>query len=448
MVKKLMNLLKDNLLKKLFKNASTLLSGNVIASVFGLISLALTARALGAQAFGTLVLIQTYVLVMDGVINFQSWQAVVKFGTEFRESRNFNKFKALIKFVLFIDVFTAIIGTIVAVGLFNLVAPILDMNEDSYNYVAIFSLVILFHISGVPIAILRIFEKFKLFAFQVSLAAFIKLLLVSVLYLMEAGLTSFVIAWAASDIIGHLVLLYFGYKEIKKQSYHKIFTEDTSLLRGYFKSIWSFVISTNLSSSIRMTTRQFDVLIVGGMLGNSAVGLYKVAKQFSMVLTKLSDPLYQAIYPQLTQLYNNEKINEFKKLMYRSSFLITIPIMFLWLAFFIFGDLIINLTVGASFLEGKGVMIWYMLAIVVSVVSFPLQPAMLAQGLPQFSFWVHLFSTIIYFLIINFLINSFGLEGAGISYLIYYLTWSLCMLIIVWKKMDEAKSTIEKNMLL
>ncbi|QGG47309.1 oligosaccharide flippase family protein [Heliorestis convoluta] len=343
MINRLTRVFKDELISKLLKNAGTLLSGNIIASVMGLLTLIITARTLGPEAFGILVLIQTYILVVDGLMNFQSWQAMIKFGTDFNENQEVDLFKAMIKYVLLIDVLTAIIATILAITMIKVIGPFINIDENVYHYVMLFSFVILFHVSGVPIAILRMFNKFKLLAFQAVLTSLIKLIGVIILFITESELLGFVIVWVITDIAGHILLQYLGFRELKKRNLSNILDIRINLLKGYIKNIWTFIITTNLNSSIRMSTRQLDILIVGSILGNHAVGLYKVAKQFSSVLSRLADPLYKAIYPQLTKLYTQKKLLDFKNLIIQSSALVFIPVMILWVVFFCLVILLLNI---------------------------------------------------------------------------------------------------------
>ena len=72
----------NELLKRLFKNSSILFSGNLWVSILGLASFALTAKALGTEQFGLLVLVTTYVLLIDKLVNFQAWRALIKFGSD------------------------------------------------------------------------------------------------------------------------------------------------------------------------------------------------------------------------------------------------------------------------------------------------------------------------------------------------------------------------------
>jgi O-antigen/teichoic acid export membrane protein len=93
-------------------------------------------------------------------------------------------------------------------------------------------------------------------------------------------------------------------------------------------------------------------------------------------------------------------------------------------------DYAILWTVGNEFLDARGVMLWYMFAAVIAAAAFPLQPAMLSMGRPYTTFWVHIISTLIYFAALIPMLGNIGLIGAGVAYVIYYLAWSLLMLVI------------------
>ncbi len=94
----------NELLRRLFKNAGILFSGNVVAGILGIASLAITARALGVDVFGILVIITTYVAIVDRLINFQSWQAIIKYGSDAISQGRDHDFKSLIKFGFILDI--------------------------------------------------------------------------------------------------------------------------------------------------------------------------------------------------------------------------------------------------------------------------------------------------------------------------------------------------------
>ena len=74
--------------KKLIANASVLLSGGLLVSILGVVSVVLVARQLGPEIFGVFALFTSTVLVVDRLVNFQSWQAVVRYGSKLQRSKS------------------------------------------------------------------------------------------------------------------------------------------------------------------------------------------------------------------------------------------------------------------------------------------------------------------------------------------------------------------------
>jgi O-antigen/teichoic acid export membrane protein len=204
----------DGLLRKLFKNSAILFSGNIVSSIIGLVSLAITARALGVEQFGYLVLISTYVLIVDKLVNFQSWQAIIKYGADALEHNKKNDFKSLLKFGFILDIGTAVLGTLLAASAAWFIGSWIGWKDEHKLMAAAYSFTILFHISGTPIAILRLFDQFKKTSIQQVYASVFKLVGVTIAFILDAGLWGFLLVWALTDILGKILLVYYARKEL------------------------------------------------------------------------------------------------------------------------------------------------------------------------------------------------------------------------------------------
>lgn len=430
--------LKDDLFRRLFKNAGILLSGNIGASMLGLISLALTARALGAESFGILVLISTYVLVIDRLINFQSWQAIIKYGAEALEQPDHDEFKSLLKFGFILDIGTAFAGTLIAASGASFVGHWQGWNPDTVLMATLYSATILFHISGVPTAILRLFDRYKLFSLIAVIAAAIKLLGITTAYLNDAGLWAFLIIWAFTDILGKILLLIMTWHELKRRSYLPLHQVSIGQITARFPGIWGFVISTNLNTSIRMTSREADVLVIGALLTPTDVGLYKIAKQVASILGTLADPLYQSIYPEFARLRAKKDNQNLIKLSIRSSALAGAIALLIWGLLLLVAEPLLYYIFGSQYVPAQLVMIWYVSALVIAVAGFPLTPIMLALGKPNVALWNYIISTLFYFWILLSLLDKFGIVGAGIAYVSFYIVWTSVTLFYVVKFLREA----------
>ena len=67
---------------RLFRNAATALIGTSGAQAIGLVTLAILVQSLGVTQYAYFVLGQQYMTIVDALVNFQSWQAVIKFGAD------------------------------------------------------------------------------------------------------------------------------------------------------------------------------------------------------------------------------------------------------------------------------------------------------------------------------------------------------------------------------
>jgi len=421
---------KDEGLRLLFKNAGTLLSGNMIAWILGLITFAITARILGPTQFGILVLITTYVTIVDKILNFQSWQALIKYGAEVLEKKNNDSFKSIVKFCTLLDVATAVLGTIVSIMAVSWVGQWLSWESETVLMAAIYSLVILFNVSGTPTGLLRIFSRFRLFAVQNIVTATIKFVGILIIYFTGASLWLVLILWMMTTIIGHLLLVVLGWRELHKRGFEGTFMSPIRDISTQHPGIWGFVLTTNLNSSIRLGSRELDTMLVGGFVGVEGAGLYKIAKQIAAVPAMLSDPLYQAIYPDLSRLWAKQEITTFKKLMIRSSLIAGGGATVIWFAFILFGSLFIQLVFGPEFVAAQTVTVLYMFAMVISIYAIPLQPAMLSMGKPKTSTFIQIICTVIYLLILFLLLPIFGINGAGIAAIIFYAMILVTMSIV------------------
>ncbi|MEY9787352.1 O-antigen/teichoic acid export membrane protein [Sinorhizobium fredii] len=149
-------------LKGRLGNIRHLLTGNALTSLLGLVGFALTARALGPSEYGVLALCFTYTSAIERLVNFQSWQPLIKFGAQ---SKSTETLASLFKFGLLLDVCAAATGCVIAVALVWAFGPLLGISPEMSGLVTLFCAILPFQISGMPIAVLRLFGKFRSIAY-------------------------------------------------------------------------------------------------------------------------------------------------------------------------------------------------------------------------------------------------------------------------------------------
>ena len=96
--------LKNNIhLKKVITNAGILLTGDIPANIFKLLSLSIFSHSLGAEKLGFYVLFLSFIEVIDRVFNFQTWQAFIKFAADFQVKNERQNILMLLKYSFLVD---------------------------------------------------------------------------------------------------------------------------------------------------------------------------------------------------------------------------------------------------------------------------------------------------------------------------------------------------------
>ncbi len=412
--------------QRIFKNASLLFGANALASVAGLASLVLTTRVLGPDGFGLLILMGSYVAIVSTLVNFKSWQAIIKFGTVALEEDDAPKFLRLLKFGFMLDALTAALGALFAIVGAPLVGRWFGWTDEVIMMTVVLAGCSVFNWSSTPTAILRLFNRFNVLALHESLSALFKLALIVIAYFGGGSLLIFILIAGGVGILSNVFLFGLAIRALRSRKLRLAKTPWRGAAQDY-PELWTYVWTTNFHSSIRMAAKELDVIIVGSMLGSGATGLYAVAKRFANLLTKFSGPLYQAIYPELAKLVAQESYRALVQLIVRGAGFASAIAVVGWLVFVVWGEWILSLSVGLDYIGAYGVLIWYMLALVLAVGSFPLQPVMLALGRPRTSFWIHLLTTLLYLAVLPAALARFGLMGAGMAFLLYYVIWCTVM---------------------
>ena len=428
------------MLPHLLRNAGVLLTGNTVSSLFGVFSLVAMARALGPEQLGTLAIIQAYASTMGVLFNFQSWHMVVKFGSDALARDDNRAFGRLVFFGTLLDASSALLGAGIAALAAFAVAPLLGWDESTTHVAAMFCITIALDLSGTPKAVLRIFDRFSELAMVQVGVAVLKFIAVLFALFTDAAFPVFLAITGAALILNHLLLLSLAWHLLRQRGDGAIRPASIRQTVRENPGIWQFVWTTNLSSGLGIVTKEFDIVIVGGLLGSNAAGLYRVARQFASLLSRPLEALYHAVYPELTRLWASKDVSTFRSLMVRGGIGAGSVAVGLWCVLWLWGEALLGLSVGPGYVSALPVLLWYSMALVVGTFGFSLEPAGYAMGIPQKMLAVHAASTLLYVVILPQLLWTSGLVGAGIAALIFQLTWATTMIVVQRKSETHGNS--------
>ena len=295
---------------KLFRNMFSAFLGESGSAVMNVFTTMAIIWAIGDTANGVFVVAQSYMYIVDGLINFQSWQAVIKYGSEYVENKDYSGLGTIIKIGMVVDMLTALVGTIVAIAIIPVVGYYMEWDNEIKLCCFVFSLEIFFHFSGASIGVLRLFNRFNLVAIQKNIVAAIKLIGVLMFWLFDLhDLVQLVIVYVCADIIGHIMLTIMSLNTLKISDNISIKEMLKTPVKSVWKKFWNFAFWTNLTSSVDIPVKQLDVFILSG-ISYEIVSVFKLYKQIGNILVQLSTPISQAIMPQFSELIAQKKLKE------------------------------------------------------------------------------------------------------------------------------------------
>ena len=186
-----------------------------------------------------------------------------------------------------------------------------------------------------------------------------------------------------------------------------------------------------MASTLDLSGTHLPILFVGGVLGPSGAGLYRVAKEFASVLLKPSTKIFgQAIYPDLARLSAQGDFKARRKMVRRTALLIGGIALSVFALFVLFGRQAITLSAGAEFIDAYAPMIWLCAGGVINAASFALEPLLISTGLLRQTVTARLLSTLIFLPLLYLFLHQYGVVGAGIAGFIYAVLINFLMLIV------------------
>lgn len=419
--KKILHKIKnDNFWKNLFKNSFWAFFGDASASAITFIISIILIKIIGSESYGILILAQSYMNIMDVIINIQSWRSTIQYGQKALVDGNDNELHSYVKLGCIMDISTAILCFIISILLPNLIGGLLHWSNEMILCSEIFAITIISHFAGTPTAILRLFNKYNLVALSKTLAAIFKITAIVAYYLItkNLNLVSSTIIFMLTDFIGNILLVIFAFYNYSKK--YKISDIIKAKMPKDAKSFISYTLWGTLSEIVDLPVQTIDVFIVS-VLGNATVAIYKIFKQIIGIISKVTGPIQQSILPQFSELSakgNEQRGFEVVIKIHKTILKYTLPISILVgvTSYFWLGKLY-DMTY-ANY--------WYILFIYLMIQTYALSyttihPFFITLGNMRINAIIEFTANIAYLIISYILVRAMGLLGITIAFLIQIL---------------------------
>lgn len=420
----------ENVSGRVLKNFGVVLRGRGIAAIFTLAATALMANALPATEFGLVILLHTYVLAVRGILNFRTYEAIVRFGVPLHENGNEAGLKQLFRTTSIIDFASAIAATLAGVFAASLAGSFLHWDSQMISLAGFYSLVMLTTVINTPNGILRLYDRFDALSVFYTVGPAIRIIGVIIAWAMDAGMHVFIVIWAAAFVIENCWLFIRGHLELRKHLAGSTWVGGSwREIRETSKEFRHFITVVYWQTNIDLLPKHLSVLLAGSLLGPAAAGMFRLARDFSSVLSKPAMMLREVLFPDLARILHSEA-EGFRELGFRAVKVAGAAGLLLVLLSIPLAEPILGI-IGSEYTDASTLLTLMLLAATFELASSPLRAACYAMGKVAPVLRIHLLSILIYLGLFYVLTPVMGLSGPGVAAGIGTLLTLLLMLRLV-----------------
>ena len=429
-------------LKKVLGNAGQLLSGRLVNAVVGLAYIALTARSLGEQLMGVVVLINAFAQFLGEVAHFQSWQTVITYGAQPLLENDRPKFQQVLRLSLLLDLISGVVGVVLGVLGAWFFWQELSWPDGTHGFGALYALSIGVMTSATGVGLLRLFDHFRFLAAEQAISSVVRMIGCAICAVTGAPLPYFLLAWAMGTFASFLYIGSIAIWDLNRRG----------LLRGFtlfgptskdMPGVWRFALATNFSGTLDVGFTHVLTMVVGAILGPAQAAFWRIGKQVADGMAKPARLMIPALYPELAKMRASGGQQAMTKLAIQIALIGGAAAGVLLLVSLLAGRWILETVMGHAYGAAAGVMNWQVAAAAIGVLTLPLEPMLVSMRAAGSALAVRLVVVIAYLTALVPLITPFGLTGAGAALVTAALAMAIGMYFMARRRL--ARLTAEED---
>lgn len=428
---KVNRLFSSPIFRRVIKNSGYLFSATGLSAGLAMIQGILTARMLGVSDFGVLGAITLFTSVVNNLLSFRMSEVVIKYVSQFTEAGDDRRAAAAFKLAALVEM----AASVLAFGILYLLAPLGAQylaKDDSLSYLFVFyGLVVLANlIAESSTGLLQIFDRFRRIAGLNLAGNAVTLAVIALVYILNGDLMGVLAAYLAGKSISALVLSLAALREADQRWGKDWRRAQLSILKPQWGEMTRFAVSTNISASVSLVTKDSELLWVSLFRNPIETGYYKLALTLTNLAQMPVSPLPQATYPELSRQAARREWKEMRSLMKRGSLLAGGYTLAATLFLVLLGKPLIGLLYTPQYLPAYPALLILLFGFLVANTYYWRRPALLALGQAGFPAKVNLALAAVKLVGILLLVPRYGYLASAVLLAGFYWAGSF---ITVWK---------------
>lgn len=363
---------------RMARNIGWLLGGRGFSGVVSLAYLAIAARAMGPAGFGMFTLVLAYGQSIANLTQFQSWQAVIRYGAVHLAGDRRDRLSRLLGFTTTLDLATALAGAALAALCVPLAASLLHWPAELQRSASWFGAALLLSTGATPNGVARLFDRFDRLTYTEAVGPSVRVVGAGVAWWMGGGVGMFLAVWALAAIAQSLVgwwtayVIHGGLPSFGRAAFGDAVGEN--------RKLWRFMLQTNASSSLSLLWLQLGTLAVGAVAGPVAAGGFRIAEKLAKALTKPVEALAKVLYPEVARLVASDDRPTLRRVFIRTTWVAVALAGGLVAVAGFGGELMLRLFAGEAFTFAHRYLFILAIAAAIDLSGFALEPIHNAFG--------------------------------------------------------------------
>jgi O-antigen/teichoic acid export membrane protein len=416
----------DGLFRRMLRNAGLMLGGKAVTALVNLGATAIALRTLGVHDYGLLILMHALVQTAGGIVKFQSWQAVLRYGAPCLERGDKPAFRALLRFTAGLDLGSALAGMLLCAVAAYAFGSAFGWGPELAPAAALYSTAVAFRVMATATGLLRLFDRFDLLAKRDAVGAAVRLAGGLAAAAAGGGLLAFLLVWYAGAAAGGLALVLAAWQELRRRGLTGPVPGPAVRATVAHPGIWNFAWTTNLTTTLGLASTQLGTLAAGALLGPAEAALYAIGRQIGDSIMRPSQFLTPAIYPELARLVAAGDAARARGLVLRALRLSAIGAAVMLVALELLGAPLLRLIGGAAAVPAHGIAMLLALAGAIGFAGFAMEPVLMSTGRQGAALRARAAGVLVF--VPAALLGTWlaGLTGAGLASIIAALVTLVC----------------------
>ncbi len=395
------------------RNIGWLLGGRGFGGLASIAYLGIAARALGPAGFGLFALVLAYGSSIANLAQFNSWQAVIRFGAVHRAAAQPASLTRLLGFTATLDAAGALIGAALAFLGVQLAGTLLGWSPAEQQRAALFGAVLLLSTGATATGMLRLFDRFDLLTYAETVGPAARVLGAALAWALGWGIDGFLAVWAVAALAeaaagwvaalsARLSPLSFGraaFAAAPKENHR----------------LWRFVLQNNASSSLDVLWEQLGTLAVGAVAGPASAGAFRIATKLAGAIAKPVGTVTRALYPELARLAAGGERTTLRQVVRRVSLLAGATSVLLVGVIWLWGPVLIRVFSGRGFESAQLFLLPLTIAAAIDLCGIAFEPIHNAYGRSGRVLAVRSAGALVYVLALWLLLDRVGPQGAAFA---------------------------------